>query len=407
MPLVSLPVAGRLATAIAIVLPAGAHYERHDEAGAAHVLEHLAFKGTARHRTATELNRAAEYLGTELDASCTVDCVEFSTAVRAQSAMPAVQLLTEVVATPLLAANELERERAVICQEIADANENPGSRADDLLSAALFPGHRLAKPIAGELSDVRALTHGQLVAFRERQWSPAGGLAVVAGNLDHVDWDVLAQQLSAIPARPTPSAAAPVPPFAPRAELEQRDGDVVHVRLAYHVDGLDLERGRDRAVAEVFSQLIGGPMGSRLLDELRERHALCYWIEGQVWGYQGTTFLSVSCSVAPSDLDETCERIQAILAALRAAGPTDEEHRRFCAYATGAVALDFESVSARVDHAVELIIQHDDHDLDPAAYLLELEAVTREQLRELAAAVQPEPCVACVGPTDNSPFLSD
>ncbi len=405
MPLVEMPVGGRLATAIAIVFPAGARHEHPDEVGAAHLLEHLAFKGTEQHRTATELNRAAEYLGTELEGVSSIDCVEFSTAVRAESAMPAIELLTELVATPLLAQTELDGERAVICQEIADASENPGSRADDLLSAALFAGHRLAKNVAGELADVQALTHDRLLAFRERQWSPAGGLVAVAGNLDHLgDRDGLEQLLSGIPTRPPPAAPSPMPPFAPRTELEQRDGDVVHVRLGYQVRGLDLKRRRDRAVAEVFSQLVGGPMGSRLSDELREQHALCYWVEAQVWGYETATVLSVSCSVAPSDLHEALGRIQTILADLRADGPTEEEHRRFRAYSTGAVALDFESVRSRLDHAVELIMQHSDHVLDPTMYLREIDSITRRELAEIAEMVEPQPCVACVGPATAADF---
>jgi len=404
MSLVEMPVDGRLATGVAIAFPAGARHEHDDEAGAAHLLEHLAFKGTERHPSATDLNRAAEYLGTELDGFSSVDCVEFSTAVRAECAMPAVELLTELAATPLLAAAELEGERAVICQEIADGNENPGSRADDLLSAALFAGHRLAKNVAGELADVQALTHDRLLAFRERQWSPAGGLVVAAGNLQHLDRDRARQLLSSIPARPLPAPPVPVPQFVPRTKLEQRDGDVVHVRLAYEACGLDFTRRSDRATAEVFSQLVGGPMGSRLCDELREQHALCYWIEGQVWGHRTSAVLSVSCSVAAPDLEEAYARIEAILANLSADGPTDEEHRRFRAYSAGAVTLDLESIGSRLDHTVELIMQHDDHDLEPALYLREIDAVTRGGLAELAANLQPRPCIACVGPATTASF---
>ena len=80
--LVEIPVAGRLATALAVVLPAGARHERDDEIGVAHLLEHLAFKGTEKHPTSTDLNRAAECLGTELGGASTTEYVEFSTLVR-------------------------------------------------------------------------------------------------------------------------------------------------------------------------------------------------------------------------------------------------------------------------------------------------------------------------------------
>jgi predicted Zn-dependent peptidase len=397
--LVEMPVPWRLATAIAVAFPAGARHEQDDEVGVAHLLEHMAFKGTEKHPTPTELNRAAEHLGTELDGTATTECVEFSTLVRAESAMPAAELLVELIATPLLNESDLEAERAVILQEIADADESPASRADDLLIAALFAGHRFAKNVAGHAADVQRLTHDRVLAFRERQWSPAAGLVAVAGNVEHVDRRRLMELVAAIPDRPAPPVAPPIPPFVPRTEVERRDGEVVHLRLAYAVPGLDFTTRHDRVRAEVFSQLIGGPMGSRLFDELREQRALCYWVDGHLWGHETATYLSVGCSVRPADLDETVGRIHTIVADLQAHGPTDEEAHRFGAYSTGAVALSFESVSNRLQHAIELIMEHGDHAVDPRLHLQEIESISRRQLAALAANIRLEPCIAAVGPT--------
>jgi predicted Zn-dependent peptidase len=399
-----MPVAGRLATAIAVLFPAGARHERADEVGAAHLLEHLAFKGTANHPTATELNRAAEYLGTELAGVATTDYVELSTLVRAESVMSALELLTEVAAAPLLLESELEGERSVVLQEIADADENPGSRAGDLLIAALFAGDRLGKSVIGDAADVKRQTLAGLLAFRDRQWTAAGGMVALAGNLEHVDSRALEQLLARIPERPAAPSPARLPPFVPRARFEQRDSNVVHLRLCYQIPGLDLKRRRDRAVAEVFSALIGGPMGSRLFDELRERHALCYWVDGRIWGFESATFLSIGCNVNPAALEEAYERTQAILASLRADGPSDEETSRFRAYTGGAAALDFESVNARLDHAIELIMEFGDHDVDPMLLLREIESVTRAELTQLAAMIQPQPCIGCVGPAAPQEF---
>ena len=74
-------------------------------------------------------------------------------------------------------------------------------------------------------------------------------------------------------------------------EIEERDSDIVHLRLACSVPGLDLSRTHDRALAEVYSDLLGGPMGSRLYEELREQRGLCYWIDGGLWGYEDASFL--------------------------------------------------------------------------------------------------------------------
>jgi predicted Zn-dependent peptidase len=405
MRLVEMPLGGRLATAISVLFPAGARHERATEVGAGHLLEHLAFKGTENHPTAAELNRAAEYLGTELGGASTVDYVEFSTFVRAQSAMAAVELLIEVTATPRLAPDDLEHERAVILQELADDDDDLGARAGDLLQEALFAGHRLAKNVAGTAADVRSLSLPAVLAFRDRQWSPTGGLVAIGGNLAHVDRERLNELIARLPDRPAPPPSPPLPPFGARVAIEQRDSNVVHLRLAYHLPGLDFRLRRDRAHAEVFSQLLAGPMGSRLYDELREQRPLCYWVSAGVSDYAGRPILFVSCSVGPSDLEQAYERIAAILTDLRAHGPSDEEARRFRAYSTGAVARDFESVTNRLDHAIELIMEYGDYDVDPVLLLREIDGVTRRDLTALAAEIDPSPCVACVG-SETAPFES-
>jgi predicted Zn-dependent peptidase len=404
MPLVEMPMAGRLATTIAIAFPAGARHEAAREVGVAHLLEHMVFKGSENHPTATELNRAAERLGTELDGAATHDYSEFASVVRAESAMATIELLTDVCGRALLDEAHLEVERAVILQEIADANEDPGTRADDRVAAALFRGHRLATGTAGTAADVECLTHDQVLSFRERQWSPEGGLVTVAGNLEHLDRELLEEHLLRIPVRAAAPAPPPIGPFQRRVDIEERDSDIVHLRLEYAVPGVDLGRARDRAIAEVYSDLLGGPMGSRLFEELREQRGLCYWIDGVLWGYDKASFLSVSCSVRAPDLTEIYQGIEAIVTDLRRSGPSDEESVRARSYASGAAALGFESTRARADHAVELIMEYGDHDVDPMLHLLAVESVTRADLTELAARVEPGPCVGCVGPVTADDF---
>ena len=134
-------------------------------------------------------------------------------------------------------------------------------------------------------------------------------------------------------------------------DIEERDSDIVHLRLAYAVPGLELGRARDRAVAEVYSDLLGGPMGSRLYAGPSRATWPCYWIDGGLWGYADASFLSVGCSVRAPDLAETYLAIEAIITDLRERGPSEEESARARSYAGGSAALGFESTRARADHA--------------------------------------------------------
>jgi len=397
MRVIEMPVPGRLAPVIVIAFPGGARSEGTDEVGATHLLEHMVFKGGAKHPSARILNRSAERLGTELDGSTTNEHVELGALVRAESTMPAIDLLTDVAGQALLEEEHLEPERAVILQEIADAKDDPSGVADDLLAAALFKGHRLATPTIGAPADVERLTHAQVLSFRERHWTSAAGMVVIAGNVGHLDREALDELLRRIPDRPPPPSPPALPPFSRRVVVEERDGDVAHLRLAYAVHGFDPRRAHDRAVAHVFSEVFGGPPGSRLFEEIRERRALCYEIDGYVWGYRDATFLSVDCSLRPADVAEAYERVERIVAALAEHGPTAEEADRARAYAAGATALTFDSVAGRAEHAIELIMDNDDEAVEPELYLQAVESVSRDDLADLAARVAPGPCVASVG----------
>ena len=406
MRVIEMPMQGRLAAAVSIVFAAGSRHEHADEIGVAHLLEHLAFKGTEKHRTARDLNRAAEYLGSEMSGGTTTDYVELSAAVQAESVMAMLDLLSDLGGRPLLQADHLPTERTVILQEIADEQDDPAYRADARLDKALFAGHRLGMDIAGDVSHVQSLTIDQVRGFYERQWNPQNGLAVIAGNLDYLDRDLLSELLLRIGSSGRPTPLPPPPPFVRRVEVEEHESDVVHLRLAYPITELTLSESHNRAVAEVYSDLLGGPMGSRLFEDLREEHGLCYWVDGYVWGYgDALSFLSVDCSVHPSDLLQTLERIERIVMSLGQHRPTEEEVLRARAYAVGTLVRTYESTHARANHAVELVMEYDDEDVDPLRYLAEISSVSVKEVQELAAMVKSGPCVGCVGPINEGVFL--
>jgi predicted Zn-dependent peptidase len=397
LPVIEMPMPGRLATAIEIAFPGGARYEQAGEVGAAHLLEHMVFKGAEKHRTAKIMHRSAERLGADLNGSTTNDYVEFSTVVRAESAMSAIDLLTDISGRALLEETHLEGERAVILQEIADDRDAPSTVADRLIIKALFPGHRLAIPTFGEPDQVSRLTHAQLLEFRERNWSTEAGVMVIAGNLAHLDRVLLPELVLRIPTRPAPPSPPPIPEFERRIELEQRDTDNARIHLAYALPGVDLSRSRDRAVAEVYSNILGGLSSSRLFEEIREKRSLSYEIHGDVWGYRDASLLSVECHVQASDAAEVYERIDAIVTGLASDGPSEEELLRARAYTTAATVLHYEAPEASVDHAVELMMEYGDQDVDPILDLRAVESVTRADTAELAARVESGPCVAGVG----------
>src|SRR6266516_2581177 len=186
LPLVRLNMDGTRAVTALVAFDAGARTERPEENGMAHFLEHLVFKGGEKYATYRDVNETAERLGAQLNAYTSHDLVAFHITARAEAALDAADLLTDFVARAHLDAEELDRERGVVIQEIARANDQPATVAEHLIDRAAFGDDPLGRSVLGPEEHLRSFTRDGIVAFRERRWSGACGGAFLAGNLDHL-----------------------------------------------------------------------------------------------------------------------------------------------------------------------------------------------------------------------------
>ncbi|HZU39891.1 MAG TPA: pitrilysin family protein, partial [Solirubrobacteraceae bacterium] len=176
LPLHRVAVEGTRATTILVAFDAGARTERHEENGMAHFLEHLVFKGGQDYPTYRDVNEAAERIGAVLNAYTSHDLVAFHITARAQAALAAAELLTDFVGRPRIDPDELDRERGVVVQEIARANDQPATVAEHLIDEAAFGDHPLGRPVLGTTEHIRdTFTREGIIAFRSRRWSPKRG----------------------------------------------------------------------------------------------------------------------------------------------------------------------------------------------------------------------------------------
>src|SRR5690242_6257633 len=267
LPIHRIEIEGTRATTVLVAFDAGARTERADENGMAHFLEHLVFKGGEKYDDYRKVNETAERMGAVLNAYTSHDLVAFHITCRAEVVGEAIDLLTDFVGRPKIDAAELDRERGVVIQEIARANDQPSVVAEHLIDRAAFGDHPLGRPVLGPAEHLRTFSRDGIVAFRERQWAGARGGAFLAGNLDHLPADaVLAEAFGRFPAISAYGAAEPAPPLTPVTLVEERDSKQSHLRMSYR-PAVDVTSMKERAALQVYGTLLGGSMGSRLFDE--------------------------------------------------------------------------------------------------------------------------------------------
>src|ERR1700732_1147475 len=230
LPIQRIELPGTRALTVLVAFDAGARNERPEENGMAHFLEHLVFKGGEKYPTYTDVNETAERLGGVLNAYTSHDLVAFHITVRAESAPQAIDLLTDFVGRPRLNAEELERERGVVIQEINRAYDQPSTVAEYLIDRAAFGDHPLGRTVLGPEENLRSFTREGIVAFRERRWSGARGGAFLVGNLDHLpDDDALQELFGRFPTLSQPDGYDAVPAFAPQTLVDQHDTNQSHL----------------------------------------------------------------------------------------------------------------------------------------------------------------------------------
>jgi predicted Zn-dependent peptidase len=336
-------------------------------------------------------------MGAMINAYTSHDLVAFHITCRAEVAPQALDLLTDIAGRPRLDQDELDRERGVVIQEINRANDQPAVVAGHLIDRAAFGDHPLGRPVLGPEEHLRDFSREAIVAFRERRWSPGRGGAFLVGNTSHLPDDAALDELfSRFPALPDPPAFEPAPPLVPGALVESRETNQSHLRLLYRA-GIDPRSRRERAALGIYATLLGGSMGSRLFDEIREQRGLCYSVWAHDHTFADAPVLALGAGLDSTKCPEAYARMREIVDELRADGPREDEVERARAYAGGRRVLAFENSGAVASYAAGQAIVHGD-DIDPDAAIAAIDKVTFDEVATVARAISEDVAVACVGP---------
>jgi predicted Zn-dependent peptidase len=393
-----IPVEGTRSVTILVAFDAGARTERPEENGMAHFLEHLVFKGGEKFPHYRDVNEGAERIGAVLNAYTSHDLVAFHITARAERALEAADLLTDFVARARIDGEELDRERGVVVQEIARADDQPSVMAEHLIDAAVFGDHPLGRPVLGTTEHLRdTFTREGIVAFRRRRWAPERGGAFIVGNLHSLgaagELEGLFERFAA---QPVPEPYEPAPPPVARTLVAERDSNQSHLRMSYR-PGIEVGDARQRAAMVIYATLLGGSMGSRLFDEIREQRGLAYSVSAYPHAYADVPILQLSAGLESGKCLEAYRRMRDIVSELRDDGPTEAEVERARAYAAGARAIGFENSGAVARYAAQQTIVYGES-VDPDAAIDRFDAVTYDEVRTVAANVADELSIACVGP---------
>lgn len=342
---VSEPVPGFRSCSIGLWIKTGSRYESASQAGLSHFMEHMLFKGTER-RTAERISQDMDGVGAQINAFTEKEHTCFYARVVEQHFDLAWDVLSDMLLHSLLDAEELEREKGVILEEIAMYEDNPEDVAYEVFHGSLWPNHPLGLPILGNRASIAAYTPADLRDYMRSHYTAERLVVAVAGNVEHEDivrrvraWDLPSE---AAPLDLT-QGGVPVPQMG--AVLKYRDDEQENLCLG--VPGISLVDERRYAMV-LLDSVLGGSMSCRLVQEIREKRGLAYSVGTFQSGYLDCGTFGIYAGVSPDKADEVLTLCRQVVDDVCQRGITAEELQRTKEYVKGTLALGLESTSARM-----------------------------------------------------------
>jgi predicted Zn-dependent peptidase len=330
--------------AIGVWVGTGSRHEPPARGGVSHLIEHLVFKGTES-RTAEEIARAIDSVGGQMDAFTAKEHTCFFVNVLDEHLPLAVDLLTDILLHPRFGAEEIEKEKSVVLQEIRMVEDTPDDLIHDLFAERLWPGHPLGRPILGSREVVQGLSREVICDHFRDEYSPGRITVAVAGSAEHAELlGLLAPRFDGFRGA---TAARPSVPPRPRVAVELVEKTLEQVHLVAGFPGLT-HTAPERYALYLLNDIIGGSMSSRLFQQVRERQGLVYSIHSGTQAYHDTGILYIYAATDAANLATVLHLILKEVRDLKKDGVAAAELRRAKDHLKGNLMLSLESTSSRM-----------------------------------------------------------
>ena len=371
----------------------GGRDEKPDQHGMSHLLEHMAFKGTTR-RSAQQIAEEIEAVGGDLNAATSNETTAYYARVLKADVALGLDVLSDILANPSFDAEELEREKSVIEQEIGAAQDTPDDVVFEHLNELCYPDQPLGRSLLGTPQTLEGFSRDNLYDYLSTHYHGPDMVVAAAGAVDHKQ--VVAeveQRFGSFVGTPAPK---PVPAMFGKggSRVIHRDLEQAHLTLA--LEGLP-QSDLSLFSLQVFSNILGGGMSSRLFQEVREKRGLCYSIYTFHAAFSDTGFFGLYTGTDPADAPEMME---VIVDEMNNAAETltEQEISRSKAQMKAGLLMGLESCSARAEQMARHILAYG-RPLTVEELVARIDAVSVESTRNAARGLltRSRPAVVALG----------
>jgi predicted Zn-dependent peptidase len=387
-----------------VMIAAGSRYETPDTNGIAHFAEHMFFKGTDRRPTARDIAAEIDGIGGEFNAFTGKESTGYYVKCAAETRDTALDVLVDMLRRSKFDAEEIEREKGVIVEEMNMYFDTPRDFIGGLYEELMYGDQPLGWHVIGRKETVRAATRDTFHSYVDRWYRPERMVVGLGGRLGDDLLPRLEELLGDLEPRETGSAlalAANSNGAGPRVRVHHKVSDQAHLVLG--VPSLPLGHP-DRYVLQLLAVVLGGGMSSRLFTEVRERRGLAYYVYGTNHSYTDAGSLYSQAGVDIERVDEAIETIVQELRGMAESPVPAEELEKARSFAKGRFVLGLESPHGTIMFGLRREVLQGRVD-EPADVLAGLDAVTVEDVQRVAQQLiaRGDLHLALIGPFEDGP----
>jgi predicted Zn-dependent peptidase len=359
---------------------AGSRFETESQSGLSHFLEHMFFKGTAR-RSAYDIAVSMDSVGGQLNAFTDREHTCYYARVMDRHMAMALDILVDMVNNSLFDADEIEREKGVVVEEIKMYEDTPDDLVFELFNRSFYPAHPLGRPIIGYAPVVRNLKRQDLVDYVRGRYFPSNLLVAAAGHVEHDELVGLLEKHYAgntLTSSPLPSSPTP----RPEQHQTVYHKAIEQTYLCLGAPGISYVDDR-RYVMLILDSVLGGCMSSRLFQEIREKRGLVYSVSTIQTTLSDCGTFGVYAGTSAEKVTEVLKVTRDVFADMAENGIQDEELERAKELLKGALALNLESTSSRMMRIARNNLYYGRF-VPVEETIARIEGVTHQEVRDLA-----------------------
>ncbi|HDM76378.1 MAG TPA: insulinase family protein [Deltaproteobacteria bacterium] len=329
---------------VGVWVDAGSRDEEPSESGITHFIEHMLFKGTEK-RSALQIAKEFDAIGGLSNAFTSKEHTCFHAKVIDYHLPLVIDILSDIFLNSKFDKEEMDRERAVILQEICMVEDTPDDYIHILLSEHFWGNHSLARPIYGYRETVQSFDKDKILRYMKKHYHPGRIVIAAAGNVEHENLIKLVEDSFGNLAKNPNSYKRIKPQPQPNVYCTTKELEQTHLCIATQTCSL---KNQERYLCGVFNIILGGSMSSRLFQEVREKRGLAYSVYSFVSMHSDTGMLGIYAGVQKDKLNAALEAIRGTIIELKSKPVNDEELKLAKDHIKGNMYLNAESSDSRM-----------------------------------------------------------